>query len=98
MNNHEKKVYRSALDTWGAAAQVTMVMEEMAELQKELCKNARGRNNLPELAEEIADVRIMLEQMEVLFDIEDAVEEYKAQKVERLETRISAYRERRSAK
>ena len=32
----------AALEKWGADAQTLMVFEEMAELQKELCKNARG--------------------------------------------------------
>ena len=43
-----------------------MMFEEMAELQKELCKNARGKDNRAEIAEEIADVHIMLDQMEIL--------------------------------
>lgn len=34
--------FKQALDTYGAEAQTLMVMEEMAELQKELCKHARG--------------------------------------------------------
>ena len=36
------KLYRIALSTYGAEAQTLMAMEEMAELQKELCKHARG--------------------------------------------------------
>ena len=39
-------IYRRALKTYGAEAQTRMVFEEMAELQKELCKNARGADNL----------------------------------------------------
>lgn len=37
-----------ALDTYGADAQITMVFEEMAELQKELCKFARLKERLDE--------------------------------------------------
>lgn len=60
------KIYRKALDTYGAEAQTLMAMEEMAELQKELCKHARGKDNRLEIAEEIADVWIMLIQMAML--------------------------------
>ena len=63
-----KELYRRAIDTYGPDAQTRMVMEEMAELQKELCKNSRGADNLASIAEEIADVEIMLEQMMVLHD------------------------------
>lgn len=38
----EQRIYRAALAAWGADAQTLMVFEEMAELQKELCKAARG--------------------------------------------------------
>ena len=56
----EQRIYRAALAAWGADAQTLMVFEEMAELQKELCKAARGRDNREQIAEEIADVEIML--------------------------------------
>ena len=36
----EQRIYRAALAAWGADAQTLMVFEEMAELQKELCKAA----------------------------------------------------------
>nr|WP_325293583.1 hypothetical protein [uncultured Oscillibacter sp.] len=39
----EADIYRAALEKWGADAQTLMVFEEMAELEKELCKNARGK-------------------------------------------------------
>ena len=42
----EQRIYRAALAAWGADAQTLMVFEEMAELQKELCKAARGKDNL----------------------------------------------------
>lgn len=63
-------VYRAALDTYGAQAQTIIAMEEMAELTKELSKNLRGANNTAQIAEEIADVRIMLDQMALLHGCE----------------------------
>ena len=83
-----KELYRRAIDTYGPDAQTRMVMEEMAELQKELCKNSRGADNLASIAEEIADVEIMLEQMMVLHDCESLVSGYKKYKLDRLEERL----------
>jgi len=60
------EIYQAALDTWGAESQTVVAFEEMSELQKELCKNLRGRDNCNEIAEEITDVQIMLEQMMLL--------------------------------
>lgn len=84
-----------ALSLYGAAAQTLMCMEEMAELQKELCKNARGRNNFFEIAEEIADVQIMLEQMMILHKCREAVEDWKAVKLLRLQGMLNNKEEER---
>nr|DAL57119.1 MAG TPA_asm: nucleoside triphosphate pyrophosphohydrolase [Caudoviricetes sp.] len=83
-----EELLRRALDTYGADAQTTMVFEEMAELQKELCKHARGSDNKAHIAEEIADCLIMLEQMQILFDIRDDVNKFTMVKLERLKERI----------
>ena len=88
MTNTE--LYRLALATYGAEAQTLMVMEEMSELQKELCKHARGKDNQLSIAEEIADVLIMLDQMMILHDCESIVAQYKQDKLERLENRIGS--------
>lgn len=93
INSKDRLIYRLALDTYGAEAQTIMVFEEMAELQKELCKHARGTDNLEAIAEEIADVQIMLEQMIELHGCEDAVLCYKRHKLERLAERIEKARE-----
>lgn len=88
MDMTAKELYRRALDAYGAEAQTRMVFEEMAELQKELCKNSRGQDNWRHIAEEIADVEIMLEQMMVLHDCESLVDRYKRYKLDRLEERL----------
>ena len=79
------KIYCEALNKWGAEAQTLMVFEEMSELQKELCKHARGKDNREAIAEEIADVQIMLEQMMIL---QDLVEVQKFKKTHRLKIRL----------
>ena len=83
-----RELYGLALDTYGPDAQTLMVFEEMAELQKELCKNARGQDNRRHIAEEIADVRIMLDQMAVLHDCEILADGFKRRKLDRLEERL----------
>lgn len=87
-NLDEKNIYRQAIEKWGAEGQITMVFEEMAELQKELCKSLRGKENRIEIAEEMADVEIMLAQMKLLFNIEEGVKRHKKLKLKRLEERL----------
>ena len=84
-----KELYRLALDTWGPDAQTLMIFEEMSELQKELCKHARGKDNLEAIADEIADVLIMLEQMMILHDCGQSVMEHKTAKLKRLAGRLN---------
>lgn len=81
-------IYRAALETFGAEAQINMLFEEMGELMSAICKHARGRDKVAHIAEEIADVQIMLDQMDVLFGCEDEVERQKRYKLRRLEQRI----------
>ena len=91
MTDMERKTFCEALRCYGGQAQITMVFEEMAELQNVLCKFLRGRvdgDTLANIAEEIADVGIMLDQMAVEFEVEDAVAEQRAAKVRRLRTRL----------
>lgn len=83
-----RKICRAALDTYGAAAQTLMCMEEMSELHKELCKNSRGVKNTKNIAEEIADVLITIKQMAILHGCESEVLHFVAVKVQRLEERI----------
>lgn len=53
----------------------------------ELSKNIRGQDNDLGIAEEIADVEIMLEQLKVIFDIRTDVETVKQEKLIRLDRR-----------
>ena len=91
MTDMERRTFCAALSRYGAQAQITMIFEEMAELQDVLCKFLRGRvdgDTLANIAEEIADVGIMLDQMAIEFEVEDAVAEQRAHKVQRLRERM----------
>lgn len=59
------------IDHYGHESQKMMLLEEMAELQKEICKEFRGELNKDAITEEVADVLIMLEQVQMMYDISD---------------------------
>ena len=86
--DNEQPIYKSALNKWGKENQTRMMFEEMAELQKELCKEARGEDNTDAIAEEIADVKIMLEQMTILHNCKDMVEIQMKRKLQKLKERL----------
>ena len=86
--NDTQRIYESALNKWGKENQTRMMFEEMAELQKELCKEARGEDNKDAIAEEIADVKIMLAQMMILHNCKDMVEMQMKRKLQRLKERL----------
>lgn len=86
--SREKEILKKALQVYGVVSQINMVFEEMSELQKELCKYLRGRDNQSEIAEEIADVEIMLAQMKLLFGFSELVDSYRKKKIDRLRRRI----------
>jgi len=47
-------------------------IEELSELQKELCKYLRGHENRDKIIEELADVEIALNDIKAKFDIREA--------------------------
>ncbi len=82
-------ILKRALETWGEQPQMLMVVEEMSELMKEILKNvSRHKNNVAQIIEETADVEIMLEQLKENYQIADAVENYKAEKIKLIEKRL----------
>lgn len=83
------QILHAAIEAYGKEAQTLMLFEEAAELEKELCKNARGKQNHDEIAEEVADVEIMLEQIKMMHGIhESQLNLIKAEKIKRLGERI----------
>lgn len=83
-----KKVYQAALRKWGVGLQTMMAVEEMSELTKEICKIKRGKMDLDALADEIADVTIMLEQLREIYGLNDAVCDHMDAKILRLQSRV----------
>ena len=79
------KTYTNALIQYGDRKQMVKCVEELAECQQAICKIILGGENFDHMAEEIADATIMLEQMRLIFNINDRVCEYMDQKVMRLD-------------
>lgn len=77
-------VLDEAIKTFGKESQCRMAIEEMSELTKEICKNLRGADNKVKIAEEMADVLIMLAQLEIIFDCTEKKEDWVKFKIERL--------------
>lgn len=87
--NTENRILMAAIKTYGNDVQKKMALEEMSELQKEICKNWRGKDNYDEIAEEIADVEIMLDQLKMIYGIsERQVLKFRNDKVIRLKERL----------
>lgn len=85
----EQQVFIDALCTYGPDKQMLKLIEEMSELTKEIVKYRLGRDNLREIAEEMADVQIMLDQMTLHFQSGGLQQQIRLEKIERLRQRIA---------
>ena len=69
--------------------QVVVAIEELSEFAKELCKYLRGKADAGHILEEYVDVMIMMEQMKLLFNLQDEdIQRFKDYKLLRLEKRL----------
>ena len=89
-----KTILHRALLKWGNKSQLDMAKEELAELIVVLCKLNRGFNgaDMHDLAEEMADVEVMLEQIKLMYiteDLDELINKAKEIKLKRLEKLIS---------
>lgn len=83
-----EELYRLALDKFGVNTQLTVAIEELSELIKEICKMNRNIGHTDHLAEEIADVEIMCEQLRYIYNIDFDVDDWKKYKLNRLANRL----------
>lgn len=65
-----EELYKELIAKYGIL-QLAVAIEELSELQKEICKSLRDKTNIDNIVEEIADVTIMLEQLKIYFKISD---------------------------
>ena len=97
MRGIQRSILKEAIRTFGESNQITVAIEEMSELTKELCKVKRmfaegekylSKETLNALSEEMADVLIMLEQLKFIFSNMVEVECFADKKINRLLSRI----------
>ena len=84
-----EQVYRDALKVYGQRLQETVAIEELSECIKEICKMQRGVGVRGALAEEIADATIMLEQLRLIYNMNEEVCAFMDQKVQRLARNVA---------
>ena len=80
MQTVNEAYYKKLIEKFEAKNQIIVAIEELSEIQKELCKYLRDKTNIRNISEEIADVEIMLEQLKLIFENETPVsieKEYK---------------------
>lgn len=89
---HEKEIMQQAIKKYGWENQIDQYHEESAELTVALNKARRGQYKsqfIPDITEEIADVYIMLYQLQQIFDIKQAeINSETDRKLTRLEKRM----------
>lgn len=78
-----KEVYRALLAKHGRDVQIMKAVEELGELVQALCKLGIGEGSLPQVAEEMADVTIMLEQLRIIFKADEVVDLHMDMKIRR---------------
>lgn len=86
MDFQSKQICKMAVSFYGSLHQEIIAVEELSELIQAISHKRRGREH--NIAEEIADVEIMLEQLKQINECHSDVEEFKTQKLERLLKRI----------
>lgn len=85
----DKGVIKKSIEHYGTAVQSTVCMEECAELIQAISKEIRYGSHEFEIAEEMADVYICLEQLKEMYNIpEKAINTYVAFKQARMKERM----------
>ena len=80
------EILKRIISEYGTTAQIDVAVEEMSELTKALMKWKRSGRTTKENAEiidELADVKIMCRQMELIFECEEDVEHVIKYKLDR---------------
>lgn len=91
----ETGIMRQAIDEYGANAQLRQVLEECLELMLAIVKLERFQTHesWENVAEERADVGIMLDQLDIMLDTMELSQAIRTQKLVRLEQRLGGMKE-----
>ncbi len=93
LDSKYSELYQKALEFWGKDLQLNMVFEELGELITKLSRVIRTRIPPTDLAEEIVDVEIMLEQLTYIYKLEEEVHHTKTEKLVRLQEKLGIHEE-----
>lgn len=93
-NELVNEIFNDAIRLWGEESQAMMLIEEMAELIKAICKALnRSKKDIENLHEELVDVEICLGQARRIFKLDDNKRnKIRAEKLNRLEEKIKKYK------
>ena len=86
MDNVREQILKAAIEKYGRGTQRDKAIEELSELIRALARCDDTEN----LAEEMADVRIMLDQLEIIFGNGQKVAAWEVKKLRRLDSRVYA--------
>lgn len=86
-DEQDRDTFREAVETWGLHAQIDMAVEECGEVIVALQHLQRERADREDVIEELADLRIMFEQLRWYFG-EDFVDPVVREKMDRLRERL----------
>lgn len=86
MDNVREQILKAAIRKYGPGAQQFKAIEELSELIRALARADDPEN----VAEEMADVRIMLDQLELIFRNGQKVARWEVMKLRRLDQRVHA--------
>lgn len=93
MNRRDKVILHKAIDFYGSSMQELKAMEELSELIRaiarvKLCDVEERDKAFENLAEEMADVEMMLEQLKIIYNNRDKIKIWRSIKLGRLRAKI----------
>ncbi|MBA7493369.1 hypothetical protein ES702_03927 [subsurface metagenome] len=80
-------LFKECVIRWGNTSQLLMAIEEMNELSVELCHQLRANkpHDVDRIIEEITDVKLMMDQIQFIFNISDGkLDIMRSKKIQRL--------------
>lgn len=83
------KVLKKAVSTYGAETQKWVLVGEIGELLDAIADHKRGRCTVDHIAEEIADVLICLQQLQYIYECQNAVMLWHEKKIIRLAQKLA---------
>jgi len=88
---NEIEIFEECVKKWGLDAQLLMLAEESGELVQatlHMFRRAKQENALEHLKEEMADVKLMINQIQYFLKLEGDVNKIYYQKMEKLKKRL----------